>query len=153
MGNPVLDSIDILIVEDNPGDARLIKEVLNDNKVYNSLHIVNDGVEAMNFLHNQGEYESAPRPDIIILDLNLPKRDGREVLAEIKADEELRHIPVVIMTISQAEEDILKTYKLHANCYITKPIDLNEFIKVVKSIEDFWFSIVKLPPKNAIKKW
>jgi CheY-like chemotaxis protein len=153
MGNPVLDSIDILIVEDNPGDARLIKEVLNDNKVYNSLYIVNDGVEALNFLHNQGEYQNAPRPDIIILDLNLPKRDGREVLAEIKADEELRHIPVVIMTISQAEEDILKTYKLHANCYITKPIDLNEFIRVVKSIEDFWFSIVKLPAKNAIKKW
>jgi two-component system response regulator len=153
MGNPVLDSIDILIVEDNPGDARLIKEVLNDNKVYNSLYIVNDGVEAMNFLHNQGEYQNVPRPDIIILDLNLPKRDGREVLAEIKADEELRHIPVVIMTISQAEEDILKTYKLHANCYITKPIDLNEFIKVVKSIEDFWFSIVKLPPKNVNKKW
>jgi CheY-like chemotaxis protein len=153
MGNPVLDSIDILIVEDNPGDARLIKEVLNDNKVYNSLYIVNDGVEALNFLHNQGEYQNAPRPDIIILDLNLPKRDGREVLAEIKADEELRHIPVVIMTISQAEEDILKTYKLHANCYITKPIDLNEFIRVVKSIEDFWVSIVKLPAKNAIKKW
>jgi CheY-like chemotaxis protein len=153
MGSPVPDSIDILIVEDNPGDARLIKEVLNDNKVYNSLYIVNDGVEAMNFLHNQGEYQNTPRPDIIILDLNLPKRDGREVLAEIKADEELRHIPVVIMTISQAEEDILKTYKLHANCYITKPIDLNEFIKVVKSIEDFWFSIVKLPPKNVNKKW
>jgi CheY-like chemotaxis protein len=153
MGNPVLDSIDILIVEDNPGDARLIKEVLNDNKVYNSLYIVNDGVEALNFLHNKGEYQNVPRPDIIILDLNLPKRDGREVLAEIKADEELRYIPVVIMTISQAEEDILKTYKLHANCYITKPIDLNEFIRVVKSIEDFWFSVVKLPAKNAIKKW
>lgn len=149
----MLDSIDILIVEDNPGDARLIKEVLNDNKVYNSLYIVNDGVEALNFLHNKGEYQNVPRPDIIILDLNLPKRDGREVLAEIKADEELRYIPVVIMTISQAEEDILKTYKLHANCYITKPIDLNEFIRVVKSIEDFWFSVVKLPAKNAIKKW
>lgn len=148
-----MDSIDILVVEDNPGDARLIKEVLNDNKFYSSLYIVNDGVEAMEFLHNQGKFSSVPKPDIIILDLNLPKRDGREVLAEIKSDNELKHIPIVIMTISQAEEDILKTYKLHANCYITKPIDLNEFIKVVKSIEDFWFSIVKLPPKSGLKKW
>lgn len=153
MGNPVFDTIDILIVEDNPGDARLIREVLNDNKSYNSLHIVNDGVEAMHFLHNTGIYSDAPRPDIIILDLNLPRKDGREVLAELKAEEELMHIPVVIMTISQAEEDILKTYKLHANCYIAKPIDLNEFIKVIKSIEDFWFSIVRLPPKNEIRKW
>jgi two-component system response regulator len=153
MGNTIMDSIDILVVEDNPGDARLIKEVLNDNKIYSSLYIVNDGVEAMEFLHNHGKYSSVPKPDIIILDLNLPKRDGREVLAEIKSDDELKHIPIVIMTISQAEEDILKTYKLHANCYITKPIDLNEFIKVVKSIEDFWFSVVKLPPKSGIKKW
>ncbi|HEX2920039.1 MAG TPA: response regulator [Bacteroidales bacterium] len=153
MGNPVLDSMDILIVEDNPGDARLIREVLNDNKVYSSLHIVNDGVEAMSFLHNTGKYSEMPKPDLIILDLNLPKKDGREVLAELKADDELMHIPVVIMTISQAEEDILKTYKLHANCYIAKPIDLNEFIKVIKSIEDFWFSIVKLPPKNETRKW
>lgn len=153
MGNTIMDSIDILVVEDNPGDARLIKEVLNDNKFYSSLYIVNDGVEAMEFLHNQGKFSSVPKPDIIILDLNLPKRDGREVLAEIKSDNELKHIPIVIMTISQAEEDILKTYKLHANCYITKPIDLNEFIKVVKSIEDFWFSIVKLPPKSGLKKW
>lgn len=153
MGNPVLESVDILIVEDNPGDARLIREVLNDNKVYSSLFIVNDGVEAMNFLNNKGKFKSVPRPDLIILDLNLPKKDGREVLAEIKADEDLKYIPVVIMTISQAEEDILKTYKLHANCYVTKPIDLTEFIKVIKSIEDFWFSIVKLPPKNEMKKW
>lgn len=153
MGNSVHDTIDILIVEDNPGDARLIKEVLNDSKVFNSLYLVNDGVEAMNFLHNQGKYAKMPKPDLIILDLNLPKKDGREVLAEIKSDENLMHIPVVIMTISQAEEDILKTYKLHANCYITKSIDLNEFIKVIKSIEDFWFSIVKLPPKNDLRKW
>ncbi|MGE5420373.1 MAG: response regulator [Chloroflexota bacterium] len=153
MGNPVLESIDILIVEDNPGDARLIKEVLNDSKVFNSMHLVNDGVEAMNFLRNEGKYAKMPKPDLIILDLNLPKKDGREVLAEIKADDELKHIPVVIMTISQAEEDILKSYKLHANCYITKSIDLNEFIKVIKSIEDFWFSIVKLPPKNDLRKW
>lgn len=147
MGNTILNTIDILVVEDNPGDARLIKEVLNDNKVFSSLYIVNDGVEAMNFLHNEGKYKKVPKPDLIILDLNLPRKDGREVLAEIKADNKLKHIPIVIMTISQAEEDILKSYNLHANCYITKPIDLNQFIKVVKSIEDFWFSIVKLPPK------
>jgi CheY-like chemotaxis protein len=147
MGNTILNSIDILVVEDNPGDARLIKEVLNDNKVYSSLYIVNDGVEAMNFLHQEGKYKDVSIPDLIILDLNLPRKDGREVLAEIKADNKLKHIPIVIMTISQAEEDILKSYNLHANCFITKPIDLNQFIKVVKSIEDFWFSIVKLPPK------
>jgi CheY-like chemotaxis protein len=153
MGSSIPDAIDILIVEDNPGDARLIREVLNDKKIFNSLYLVNDGVEAMNFLKNEGKYEGVPKPDLIILDLNLPKKDGREVLAEIKANEDLRHIPVVIMTISQAEEDILKSYKLHANCYITKSIDLNEFIKVIKSIEDFWFSVVKLPPKNDIRKW
>lgn len=153
MGNQILDSIDILVVEDNPGDARLIREVLNDNRTYSSLHIVNDGVEAMGFLHNEGKYADVPKPDLIILDLNLPRKDGREVLAEIKADKDLLHIPIVIMTISQAEEDILKSYRLHANCYITKPIDLNEFIKVVKSIEDFWFSVVKLAPKNGLKKW
>ena len=148
MGITLLNSIDILVVEDNPGDARLITEVLNDNKVFSSLYIVNDGVEAMRFLKNEGKYKTVPKPDLIILDLNLPKKDGREVLAEIKSDEGLKHIPIVIMTISQAEEDILKSYNLHANCYITKPIDLDQFIKVVKSIEDFWFSIVKLPPKT-----
>ena len=148
MVNPIFNSIDILVVEDNPGDARLIQEVLNDNKLFSTLFIVNDGVEAMEFLHNKGQFKTSPKPDLILLDLNLPKKDGREVLAEIKADEALKHIPVVIMTISQAEEDILKTYNLYANCYITKPIDLNQFIKVVKSIEDFWFSIVKLPPKS-----
>lgn len=148
MENIILKSIDILVVEDNTGDARLIKEVLNDNKIYSSLHIVKDGVEAMEFLHSKGKHKTAPKPDLIILDLNLPKKDGREVLADIKADDELKHIPVVIMTISQAEEDILKSYNLHANCYITKPLDLNQFIKVVKSIQDFWFSIVKLPPKS-----
>jgi len=147
MRNSDIRLIDILVVEDNAGDARLIREVLNDNKIFNSLFIVIDGVEAMDFLHNNGKYKKAPKPDLIILDLNLPKKDGREVLAEIKTDEELKHIPIVIMTISQAEEDILKSYNLHANCYITKPIDLDQFIKVVKSIEDFWFSIVKLPPK------
>ncbi len=139
--------IDILVVEDNAGDARLIKEVLNDNKVFSSFYLAKDGVEAMEFLRNQGKFKTMPKPDLIILDLNLPRKDGREVLAEIKTDEGLKHIPIVIMTISQAEEDIMKSYNLHANCFITKPIDLNQFIKIVKSIEDFWFSIVKLPPK------
>ncbi len=148
MEHPLLNPIDILVVEDNPGDARLIKEVLNDQKIYNSLFIVNDGVEAMNFLQHKGKYKDSPKPDLIILDLNLPKKDGREVLADIKADDDLKRIPVVIMTISQAEADILKSYNLHANCYITKPIDLNQFIKVIKSIEEFWFSIVKLPSKT-----
>lgn len=147
MVNITLNTIDILIVEDNKGDARLIKEVLNENKLFNSLYFVNDGVEAMEFLHATGKYEEAPKPDLIILDLNLPRKDGREVLSEIKSDPHLKHIPVVIMTISQAEEDILKSYNLHANCYVTKPIDLNQFIKVVKSIENFWFSVVKLPVK------
>jgi len=147
MRKSVIKVIDILIVEDNEGDARLIREVLNNNKIFISLYMARDGVEAMNFLRNNGKYKTSPKPDLIILDLNLPRKDGREVLAEIKNDEELKHIPIVIMTISQAEEDILKSYNLHANCYITKPIDLNQFIKVVKSIEEFWFSIVKLPPK------
>jgi chemotaxis family two-component system response regulator Rcp1 len=142
--------IDILVVEDNSGDARLIREVMNDNKIFSSFFLAKDGVEAMDFLNHKGKFKTSPRPDLIILDLNLPKKDGREVLSEIKNDEKLKHIPIVIMTISQAEEDILRSYNLHANCYITKPIDLNQFIKVVKSIEDFWFSIVKLPPKDDL---
>ncbi len=148
MGSNILNLIDILIVEDNKGDARLIKEVFNENKVFNSLHFVNDGVEAMEFLFKRGKYKGVPEPDLIILDLNLPRKDGREVLAEIKSDNKLKHIPVVIMTISQAEEDIFKSYNLHANCYITKPIDLNQFMKIIKSIENFWFSVVKLPLKG-----
>jgi CheY-like chemotaxis protein len=148
MEHLLVNPIDILVVEDNPGDARLIKEVLNEQKIYNSLFIVSDGVEAMNFLQKKGKYKESPKPDLIILDLNLPKKDGREVLSDIKADDNLKRIPVVIMTISQAEADILKSYNLHANCYITKPIDLDQFIKVIKSIEEFWFSIVKLPSKN-----
>jgi two-component system response regulator len=148
MGQTKFNPIDILVVEDNSGDARLIKEVLNEHKIFNSLFIVNDGVEAMNFLLKKGKYKDSSKPDLIILDLNLPKKDGREVLAEIKENDDLKRIPVVIMTISQAEADILKSYNLHANCYVTKPIDLNQFIKVIKSIEEFWFSIVKLPSKN-----
>jgi two-component system, chemotaxis family, response regulator Rcp1 len=148
MEHTFINPIDILVVEDNIGDARLIKEVLNEHKIYNSLFIVNDGVEAMNFLLKKGKYKDVTKPDLIILDLNLPKKDGREVLEEIKANEDLKRIPVVIMTISQAEADILRSYNLHANCYVTKPIDLDQFIKVIKSIEEFWFSIVKLPSKS-----
>jgi chemotaxis family two-component system response regulator Rcp1 len=139
--------VEILLVEDNPGDARLAKEALKESKVYNTLSTVGDGEEAMKFLRKEGRYMDAPRPDVILLDLNLPRKDGREVLAEIKADEALKRIPVVILTASQSEEDIVKTYDLHANCYIAKPINLSQFIKVVQSIEDFWLTIVKLPPK------
>ena len=137
--------IDILLVEDNPGDARLAKEALKDSKLRNNLYIADDGVEAMDFLRKVGKYADMPRPDLVILDLNLPKKDGREVLAEIKTDDDLKRIPVVILTISKAEEDILKSYNLHANCFISKPIDLDQFMKVVKSIEDFWLTIVRLP--------
>ena len=139
---------EILLVEDNPGDARLTKEALKENKVRNNLSVVEDGVEAMAFLRQADEYADAPRPDLVLLDLNLPKKDGREVLAEIKEDQNLKHIPVVVLTTSKAEEDIIKSYNLHANCYITKPVDLNQFITVVKSIEDFWLTIVKLPSES-----
>lgn len=138
-------AIDILLVEDNPGDIDLAKEALGMGKMHNALHVVQDGVAAMDFLRKTGKYAGSPRPDLIILDLNLPKKDGRQVLAEIKVDESLKRIPVVILTTSRAEEDILKTYNLHANCYITKPIDLKQFLHVVQSIEAFWLSIVVLP--------
>ena len=141
--------IDILLVEDNPGDVRLTREALKEGKVLiNQLNVARDGVEALAFLRRQGEFSDAVRPDIVLLDLNLPKKDGREVLAEIKNDPELRRIPVVILTTSKAEEDILKSYDMHANCYITKPVDLDQFITVVQSIEDFWLTIVKLPPEE-----
>ena len=139
------EMVDILLVEDNEGDARLAKEAMRDSKIRNTLHHVTDGEDAMTFLRKAGKHCEAPRPDLILLDLNLPKKDGRQVLAEIKGDESLRRIPVVILTVSSAEEDILKTYNLHANCYITKPIDLDQFMKVVRSVEDFWLTIVKLP--------
>ena len=144
-GNP----IEILLVEDNAGDARLAQEALKDSKILNNVHVAEDGVDAMAFLHRQGKYEKSPRPDLVLLDLNLPKKDGRQVLSEIKSDEALKRMPVVILTTSKAEEDIVKSYDLHANCYITKPIDLEQFIKVVKSIEDFWLTVVRLPPKGA----
>ena len=140
--------IDILLVEDNSCDARLAQEALKESKIKNQLYIINDGMAATDFLFKRNDYKDAPRPDLIILDLNLPKKDGREVLAEIKADEDLKRIPVVILTISKAEEDILKTYNLHANCYITKPLDFDKFIEVIKSIEDFWLTIVELPNKK-----
>jgi CheY-like chemotaxis protein len=139
--------IDILLVEDNPADVRLTQENFKESKILNNLHVVKDGEEAMAFLHRKGKYADAVRPDLILLDLNLPKKDGREVLAEIKTDEELKSIPVVILTISKAEEDILKSYNLHANCYIIKPIDIEQFNKIVRSIEDFWLTLVKLPKK------
>ena len=137
------------LVEDSPGDARLAQEALRDAKVRNELHWVQDGVEAMAFLGREGEYSEVPRPDLILLDLNLPRKDGREVLADIKSDESLRRIPVVILTVSADEQDILDTYDNHANCYITKPLDLGQFMEVVKSIEEFWLTIVKLPPDGA----
>ena len=129
--------IDILLVEDNEGDARLAKEAMRDSKIRNKLHHVFDGEEALDFLRRKGPYAQSPRPDLILLDLNLPRKDGREVLAEIKSDADLKCIPVVVLTVSSAEEDVLKSYNLHANCYITKPIDLNQFMQVVHSIEDF----------------
>jgi chemotaxis family two-component system response regulator Rcp1 len=144
--------IEILLVEDNLGDVRLTVEALKDAKVHNNLHVAEDGVEAMAFLRREGKYADAPRPDLILLDLNLPKKDGREVLAEIKEDPDLRRIPVVILTVSRAEEDILRSYDLHANCYITKPVNLDQFLKVVKSTEEFWFTIVKLPPSGPKRK-
>jgi two-component system response regulator len=137
--------IDILLVEDNPGDVRLTQEAFKDGKVRNKLYIVNDGLEALDFLHQRNKFKDVPRPDLILLDLNLPKKDGREVLEEIKAEIELRRIPVVILTTSKADEDILRTYDLHANCYIPKPVDLDEFITVIRSIESFWLTVVKLP--------
>jgi CheY-like chemotaxis protein len=144
----VCGPIEILLVEDNPGDVRLTKEALKEGKVANQINVVMDGMEAMAFLHREGKYANAPKPDLILLDLNLPKKNGREVLAEVKMDSRLKCIPVVILTSSQAEQDIVMTYNLHANCYIKKPVDFDQFIDVVKSIEDFWFNVVKLPPKE-----
>ncbi|MEA3154264.1 MAG: hypothetical protein QOK44_1853 [Betaproteobacteria bacterium] len=138
--------IEILIVEDNPGDVRLTKEALKEGKVYNNLHWAKDGVEALEFLRREGRHANAPRPDIILLDLNLPRKDGREVLLEIKTDDRLKQIPVVVLTTSKAEQDVLRSYDLHANCYVTKPVDLDKFIVVVQSIDRFWLTVVTLPP-------
>jgi CheY-like chemotaxis protein len=137
--------VEILLVEDNPGDVRLTREALKEGKVWNNLHVVEDGEAAIDFTKQAGPYANAPRPDIILLDLNLPRKDGREVLAILKADENLKRIPVVILTSSKAEEDVLRAYDLSANCYITKPVDFEQFIKVVRVIEEFWLTVVKLP--------
>lgn len=141
MGRP----IEILLVEDNPGDVRLTIEALRDSKVRNNLQVTPDGVQAMAYLHKQGQYANVVRPDLVLLDLNLPRKDGRQVLAEIKADPDLKTIPVVVLTTSQAEGDVLQSYQLQANCYITKPVDLEQFMTVVRSIQDFWLTIVTLP--------
>lgn len=137
--------IEILLVEDSPGDVRLTQEALKEGRLRNNLSVAGDGVEAMAFLRREGQHVNAPRPDIILLDLNMPRKDGREVLAEIKADQDLRRIPVIVMTTSDAEQDILKSYDLHANCYITKPVELGTFLDVILKVEGFWLSIVKLP--------
>jgi two-component system, chemotaxis family, response regulator Rcp1 len=141
--------IEILLVEDSPGDVRLTREALKSGKIRNTLHVVNDGVEAMAFLHREGDYADAGRPDLILLDLNLPRKNGKEVLAEIKADKDLHRIPVVVLTISQAERDILDTYNLNCNCYITKPVDLRQFLEIVQVIEHFWLTVVTLPPNGS----
>jgi len=147
----LLKPIEILLVEDNPGDADLAREALEGGKIKNNLFVVTDGEAALDFLYKAGPYADMPRPDLILLDLNLPRKDGREVLADIKAHKDLKRIPVVILTTSKSEEDILRSYNLHANCYITKPIDLSQFIRVVRCIEDFWLSIVVLPPNGGEK--
>jgi chemotaxis family two-component system response regulator Rcp1 len=142
-----MNPIEILLIEDNPGDVRLTIEGLKEAKVYNTLHVARDGIEALRFLRREGPHSDAPRPDLILLDLNLPRKDGREVLAEIKGDEALKRIPIIVLTTSQDEEDIFKTYDLHANCYITKPLDFEQFMHVVQSVEDFWLSVVTFPPE------
>jgi len=154
MTHPSLhDPIEILLVEDSPGDVRLTQEALRDARVANRLHVVGNGVDAIEFVTRCGRYASAPRPDLILLDLNLPRKDGREVLAELKNDDNLKRIPVIILTTSDAESDILRTYNLHANCYLVKPVNVDEFFEQVRSIEGFWLSIVRLPPNlntNAV---
>ena len=140
---------EILLVEDNPADVGLTREALQDAKVANNLHVVGDGVEAMAFLRREGKYSNSVIPDLILLDLNLPKKDGRGVLAEIKADPKLKYIPVVVLTTSKSDEDVYRAYNLHANCYICKPVDFEQFIRIVSSLEEFWFTMVKLPPKGA----
>jgi CheY-like chemotaxis protein len=145
-----MKSIEVLLVEDNEGDVRLTQEALKEGKLFVHLNVARDGLEAIAFLHRVGVYEQAPVPDLILLDLNLPKKDGREVLQEIKGDPALMHIPVVVLTTSAADNDVVTTYGLHANCYITKPVDMEQFVKVVQLLEEFWFTIVKLPSREAV---
>lgn len=139
--------VEILLVEDNPGDVRLAQEALRDAKMANNLNVVTDGVEALAYLRREGRHAKAPRPDLVLLDLNLPKKDGREVLEEVKEDPDLRTIPIVVLTTSDAEGDVIRSYELHANAYVRKPVDFDAFIEVVRTIEDFWFTVVKLPPE------
>jgi len=146
---PRVQPVDILLVEDSPADVRLTQEALHEAKVLNTLHVVRDGVEALAFLRKEGQYAGSPRPKLILLDLNLPKKDGREVLAEIKQDEKLKRIPVVVLTTSKAEEDIVRTYNLHANAYITKPVELTQFFEIIRALEGFWLAVVTLPPANG----
>jgi two-component system, chemotaxis family, response regulator Rcp1 len=143
---PAFRPIEILMVEDNPGDVRLTREALKGGKVWNQLNVVEDGVAALDYLHRRPPYEGARRPDLILLDLNLPKKDGREVLAEVKSDASLKLIPVVVLTSSQADEDVVRAYALNANCYVAKPVDLHQFNRIVQAIESFWFTVVTLPP-------
>jgi CheY-like chemotaxis protein len=143
-----LSVVDVLLVEDDPGDVVLIKEAFEFNKVHNALHVVSDGVQALDFLYRRNGHEGAPRPDLVLLDLNLPRKDGREVLEEVKADTDLRTIPIVVLTTSEAEEDILRSYDLHANAYVTKPVDFDRFIEVVRLIDDFFVTVVKLPNRE-----
>ncbi|MBJ7902540.1 response regulator [Streptomyces sp. NPDC004549] len=145
MTTPSATPIDVLLVEDDPGDELMTREAFEDNKIGNTLHVVRDGEEALHFLYREGEHAGAPRPDLILLDLNLPKYDGRQVLERIKSDPDLAHIPVVVLTTSAAEEDILRSYKLHANAYVTKPVDLDQFIAAVRQIDDFFVQVVRLP--------
>ncbi|MEU6444867.1 MULTISPECIES: response regulator [unclassified Streptomyces] len=143
--NTPAQPIEVLLVEDDPGDELMTREAFEDNKIRNTLHVVRDGQEALDFLYRQGEHADAPRPDLILLDLNLPKYDGRQVLERIKGDDNLAHIPVVVLTTSSAEEDILRSYRLHANAYVTKPVDLDQFIAAVRQIDDFFVTVVRLP--------
>ncbi|MET9128961.1 response regulator [Streptomyces antibioticus] len=145
MTTPAATPVDVLLVEDDPGDELMTREAFEDNKIGNTLHVVRDGEEALDFLYRRGAHTGAPRPDLILLDLNLPKYDGRQVLEKIKSDPALAHIPVVVLTTSAAEEDILRSYKLHANAYVTKPVDLDQFIAAVRQIDDFFVQVVRLP--------
>lgn len=149
MTTPAAAPINVLLVEDDPGDELMTREAFEDNKIRNTLHVVRDGEEALDFLYQRGEYTTAPRPDLILLDLNLPKYDGRQVLEKIKSDQDLQDIPVVVLTTSAAEEDILRSYKLHANAYVTKPVDLDQFIAAVRQIDDFFVQVVRLPRRQV----
>ncbi|OEJ62628.1 two-component system response regulator [Streptomyces agglomeratus] len=145
MSTPTIQPIEVLLVEDDPGDELMTREAFKDNKIGNTLHVAHDGQEALDFLYRKGQHTNAPRPDLILLDLNLPKYDGRQVLERIKSDPDLAHIPVIVLTTSSAEEDILRSYRLHANAYVTKPVDLDQFVSAIRQIDDFFVTVVRLP--------